>query len=254
MGDASASASETERRWYVRHGAQVRGPLTSAKVRREVLDGRLDLSDGVSRDRLSWAPLAEVAEVVPLQLRRDGENDAAAVTAQAQSDRRRALGATWSAAALVLTAVAATLWLGSGVRDTAGANCVAAPVAGVNWSNCRLDGLQHPSAVLVGADLKNASLINARLNDADLAGADLAYVNLTGAQLSYARLQGVRLLGANLRGADLTHAEFTDADLSHADLTGAQTGGSQWQGARLGGAIWVDGRRCAVGSVGECGY
>ena len=237
--------------WYVRRGSRVRGPLTSAKIRHYVLDGRLQLCDEVRRDQGDWRPIEAVQEVTPLQLRRDRANDRSALEHQVRNDRRRAALSISLTTAIALIVVGSTVWL-SGKAPDVGADCLAEPKPGVNWSSCPMDGLARASARLAGANLQSASLINARLNDADLTAADLSYANLTGAQLAYVRLAEARLLGTNLRAADLTHADLSNANLAHADLTGARLGGAVLEGVRLGGAVWLDGRRCAASSVGEC--
>jgi len=249
---ANESDQQAPEQWYVRRGGRAAGPVSATRIRRHVLDGRLQLNDEVSRDRKTWQAIGSVPDVTPAQLRRDAAADAQVVEASARGDRRRAFAAISVSLGLLGLGAGIVLWLGSERSAVPAATCDAPPAAAVNWSHCRLDGGAWPSAVLTGADLSNASLINARLADADLSGADLAYANLAGADLSYARLAGARLLGANLRGADLAYAEFADADLSHADLGGARIGAATWQGVRLDGAIWVDGRRCASGSVGGC--
>lgn len=251
MTDSEATPTGLGAGWYVRRRSRIRGPLTSAKIRHHVLDGRLQLSDEVSRDRIDWRPIAAVQEVTPLQLRRDNASDRRARERLVSRERRRAVLSTSLASAMAVIAIGFTVWL-SGRGPDLGANCAAEPAPGVNWSSCRLDGLARASARLAGANLQNASLINARLNDADLTAADLSYANLTGAQLGYVQLAGARLLGTNLRVADLTHADLSHANLAYADLTGARLGGTSLAGVRLDGAIWLDGRRCSTPSVGGC--
>lgn len=237
--------------WQVRRGAQVRGPYASAQVRRFVHDGRLQLDDEVSRDGVRWQRLGAVPEVVPLHLRRGSALNDGILAAQVHRELGGAIKGILVISTLIILVVGIVLWQG-GRPSVPVANCEADATPGVNWGNCRLDGLRATSSDLSGSTLSNASLINAALGHSRLSGADMSYVNLTGAVLSYAQLDGVRLLGANLRGADLTHAELTAADLSFADLTGALVGGARLVGARLNGAIWVDGRKCAAPSLGEC--
>ncbi|PLY12053.1 MAG: hypothetical protein C0631_18260 [Sedimenticola sp.] len=131
-------------------------------------------------------------------------------------------------------------------------DCRAVASAGVNWRNCRLDGLVAESANLQGALMNNAVLAGARLSGAQLIAADLQYADLAGADLSYADLSRALLKGAGLRKADITNAGLAGADLSFADLTGATIGGAVFAGAELGHAIWVDGTVCQAGSVGSC--
>ncbi len=156
---------------------------------------------------------------------------------------------------LVLLLIGAITWVGVMLKPGSGAlkpDCQAPAAPGVNWSNCRLEGLS-----LSDLDLKDARLRNSRAHSAvfvgtRLEGADLAYADLALAKFGYANLQHAVLKGANLKGADLSNADLRDADLSYADLTGALLGKSVLDGARLGNSIWIDGRLCAPDSVGTC--
>ncbi len=130
--------------------------------------------------------------------------------------------------------------------------CGAAAGPGVDWRNCALEGTQAAGADLKHARLDNADLRGADLHGADMSGAQLSYANLSTADLRYANLTGATLKGAGLRNAKLTNARFNGADLTYVDLRGAEIGGAIFDGARLDKAIWIDGRICAVGSVGVC--
>ncbi len=134
------------------------------------------------------------------------------------------------------------------VRFMAPAPACEAPAAPqVNWRGCDKSG-----AWLKGVDLASAVLHETRLNAANLSHSNLAYANLIAADLTFANLTQARLTGADLSQANLAYAELRDADLRHADLRGAQVAAATLVGARLDHALWVDGRRCAVPSVGEC--
>lgn len=133
-----------------------------------------------------------------------------------------------------------------------GADCSAPPQPGVNWSNCRLEGMRFTAANLHGADLSSADLSAADLAGSHLAGADLSFAklsiaNLSGANLGHARMKGVNLINAKLTGADLRHA-----DLSYANLRGADLAGAKLDGAVLEHAIWVNDEVCGPGSIGRC--
>lgn len=237
--------------WFVRREGQVRGPFTSARVRHYVLEGRLQMADEVSCDRVTWQILSNVPEVVPMQFRRGGNVDAAALARFERRERMRAWTGILVAMTLIFIAVGVSLWLGNG-RVTTVVNCGSPAAPGVKWGSCQFDGVELASVDLQGADLSNASMINANLADVRLSGADLGYVNLAGADLSYASLDGARLLGAKLRDANLANADLSNANMAHADLTGALLGGAKLVSARLDGAIWTDGRRCRVPSLGVC--
>ncbi len=132
------------------------------------------------------------------------------------------------------------------------ADCTAPPGLGVNWSNCRLQGIQVP-----GKDLRGAHLNSTDASGSDLAGTNLRQAVLSYADLSLANLRGAdlrdaQLVGTNLRRANLAQADLRRANLAYADLTGARLTGAQLQGARLDHAIWVDGQTCQPGSLGRC--
>ncbi|MBK1672806.1 hypothetical protein CKO35_05720 [Ectothiorhodospira shaposhnikovii] len=131
-------------------------------------------------------------------------------------------------------------------------DCMAPPAPGVNWSYCRMVGLDLRGADLTGAILSNADLLAARLEQARLTGADLGYADLRQTRFVEADLTQARLTGAILVEARLSRARLVEADLSYADLRGADLTGTDLTGALLGRAIWVDGRVCASGSLGEC--
>lgn len=130
--------------------------------------------------------------------------------------------------------------------------CDAAPAPGVNWSNCKLEGLVAEGADLKGARLDNADLHGADLHAALLQRARLAYAILSMADLRYSDLRNASMVGVTLRGADLSSANLGGADLSYANLQFANLAGARLEGAKLDKAIWVDGTMCAPGSVGAC--
>ncbi len=176
-----------------------------------------------------------------------------AKTALRESKQRRRfpLAATLVLIALFALAIGYGFYLGRPVAEDE-PDCTAAPAPGVNWRNCRLDGLRAESADLQGARIGNAMLRGARLSGALFNGVDLRYADLGGADLSYAEFRNARMKGAGLRGADLTNADLTGADLSYANLEGARLGGAVLDQARLDNAIWIDGSVCRAGSVGRC--
>ena len=240
-------------RWYVRQGELVRGPFTSARIRRQLNDGELDTADQVSRDGLHWQAAAAVPEVLPMQFRDTAAaDDRPERERQQRRDRWRALRAATFLVVLVAIAVAATLWLGRDRELPADARCNADAAPGLVWRNCRLDDLEAVAADLRELSALNVSLRGARLGRARLNRADLRYADLSGADLAYADLSEADLLGAALRRADLTYTDLGGANLAFSDLREARIGGAVLTGTRLGGALWIDGRRCARSSVGAC--
>lgn len=130
--------------------------------------------------------------------------------------------------------------------------CDATPRPGINWSNCRKEGVVARGVDMHDAILRNARLTGADLSGSKLGGADIAYADLVGANLAGADLGRANLKGATMRKADLSSAQLQDADLSYADLSDALLDGARLDGARLGNAIWSDGRTCKPESIGDC--
>ncbi len=151
---------------------------------------------------------------------------------------------------LVLVAIAMYLYTPAPVEDTL--HCGDPAGVGVSWDNCHKEGVNLVAKDLHAAHIKNADLSGAHLRGAKLGGSDLSYTNLSVADLSYSDLGKALLVGAGLRNADLSYANLRGADLSYADLRGANLGAADLTGAKLDNAIWIDGKECAVGSVGEC--
>jgi hypothetical protein len=237
--------------WYVRQNGQSRGPLTSAQVRRLLLEEQLTPADLVSSDGLDWRTIAAVPEVLPRQLRGIDAEDERDRLAEGRSQRRQALGSALVLLGLVGGLLGLVLWLDKPAGSAA--DCTAPAGPGVDWQDCHLRSLHAARADLRAALLTNAAVPAAQLHAADLSGADLRYTDLRDADLSYARLAGASLKGADLRGADLTYADLDGADLSFADLRGASIGGADLRHARLHGALWIDGRRCGDTGEGDCG-
>jgi len=152
---------------------------------------------------------------------------------------------------LVLLIVGYGVYIGAPEAPPA-PDCAAAPAPGVNWRNCRLDGLSAESKDLSGAIINNAIMRDAKLSGTRFNESDLQYTDFTGADLSYAEMKGVLLKGAGLRNADLSYADLSGSDLSFADLRGANLGAARLDGVRFDHAIWINGAECAPGSVGRC--
>ncbi len=150
----------------------------------------------------------------------------------------------------VLIAAGGYVWRPS--PGDAGPDCTRAAAPRVDWSGCDLQGADLDSTDLSAASLHNARLAGARAMNARLGEADIAYADLSRANFGYANLGRANLRGVSARGADFAYAILAGADLSYADLRGAALGGANLQGTRLDRALWIDGRTCAVGSVGAC--
>ena len=175
-------------------------------------------------------------------------------------------------ATLVLAGLIGGAWYYQPWKQLDSADCNAPAQPWVNWSNCSMEGVRLVNTDLRGARMRNARLAGADFRGSQLGGADLAYTNIVGGNLSGAQMSQAALVGANFRnadlsaanlnganlayailqGADLTGTNLNGADLSNADLKGATITFAKIADARLDKTIWIDGKVCAVGSVGNC--
>ena len=151
-------------------------------------------------------------------------------------------------------------------------SCTNPPAPYVNWSNCRIEGMQLAAEDLTGAQFRNstingadlrgailvdtefsyANMSNARLLSADLSNADMVGVTLRNANLTDAKLPKANLSFAILHNAVLVNADLRNANLTHAMLNGALLRGANLEGAILDKAIWTDNTVCAPESIGKC--
>jgi hypothetical protein len=250
----------SSQRWYTKHEGVTMGPLTEARIRQLLLEGKLDLADQISEDQQAWVCISEVPSVIPLQLRAESGDKEAMAKVETRARLRaedRASGRRFPLLPLLVSVgivgglLLVSLWVGMPEEDDS-PQCDLPPGPGVNWRNCVLLNVDVGSASLVGANLNSAVLQQAKLSATQLNGADLSYADMRKSDLRYAQMQNSRLVGTNLQGVDLRDADLSRADLRFADLTGAQIRGAVWTGARLDGAIWIDGRECEANSTSAC--
>jgi hypothetical protein len=156
------------------------------------------------------------------------------------------------AASATLVAVLLLFWTMDRDEPAAPPACHLPPAPEVNWSYCRMPGLDLSGADLRRALLRSTDLLGSRLDAAMMVGADLRYADLRRTQLDDADLRRANLTGAALQDARLHRTNLEEADLSYANLTGADLNGARLEGTVLDRAIWVDGRICEAGSTGSC--
>lgn len=156
------------------------------------------------------------------------------------------------AGSATLAAVLLLFWAMDRSEPPAPPACHLPPAPEVNWSHCRMPGLDLRGVDLSRARLRNTDLLGSRLENALLVDADLSYADLQRTRLDRADLRGATLTGASLQNAVLTDARLDGANMSFVNLAGAVIAGATLDGAILDRAIWIDGRICAAGSVGSC--
>ncbi len=143
--------------------------------------------------------------------------------------------------------------IGSGQKRLA-ADCHKLPGPGVDWSYCKLQGVDLTNIDMTGAILHDAKLERVTMMGTTLIGSHLDYAVLYSGNLGFVDMTAASLKGVDFRGADLSYAKFQNADLSYADLSGANIGGADFTDAKLDNAIWVNRKTCQRGSVGQCRF
>ncbi|MBS4096834.1 MAG: pentapeptide repeat-containing protein [Sulfuricella sp.] len=267
--------------WFVRHQGKVLGQFPLKEIQQGLVSGEIVVSDEISPDQSNWLPLSQFPglsrEEPPPQPSEELDEESRKwheerVKAALRWEADPALHAhpghlsrpskllKWLSALLALAAVVglggflAWQWQEAEVAPQP-QMLIAAPLpacdsaAGpkINWAGCDKSG-----TLLHDADLSGAKLSGAKFNSTDMSNSRLGGANLAASDLSYATLNGANLSGANLEGANLNFAELRDADLSQANLRNANLADAVLDGAKLDGATWVDGKMCAVGSLGQC--
>jgi len=277
--------------WYVRRADRVSGPFPAGLISRYILLGRIHADDELSQDRDEWRKALDCDELVPEVMKADlsdtqarerleaarrwaDERGPEAATDEAPERRsqpgtRRPAHADQAAAPdalqrgprygwqligvlAVLGAIVALAVLYTPEQVVSFAQCDAPASPGVNWSNCRLQGVQLVRQDMSQAKLHSTDLSGASLYGSTLDGAELNYANLSLADLRNASLVRASLVGANLRRARLGNTDFSKADLSYADFSEAQLDGARFDDAKLDNAIWTDRTICLPQSIGRC--
>ena len=166
----------------------------------------------------------------------------------------------------VLEKIFSTLDITNGVFVNAG--CDDAPVDGVDYSNCQFsEGQDLSRAYIPNSNLSfisfikvifdksimmNSILANGNFAESSFFRANLYEANLEGGNFEKANFTSANLTRVSFKGASLIEATFKDSNLFESDFTGANIINASFEGANLNNAIWVDGKKCSLGSIGEC--
>ncbi len=214
--------------------------------RRAVTPGGADYRDRRGERRRMERRAPEPAEFIHHRIERHG-------LVQAEPRHEAPGSVPWKLAGVAVILTLGLLMLqGDGREMTAERACRAPAGPGVNWSHCRMVGLDLQGVNLAGSLLESINLTEAKLSGAQLPGARLDYADLRRADLRHCNLTHASLVGAILQDTRLDGARLTGADLAYADLRGTTLEEVNLEGVRLERAMWTDGRVCADGSVGEC--
>jgi uncharacterized protein YjbI with pentapeptide repeats len=148
------------------------------------------------------------------------------------------------------------------------AGCDDAPSDGVDYSNCQFsEGQDLSRAYIPNSNLSfisfikvvfdksvmmNSDLSNGNFAESSFYRANLYESNFEGAILEKANFTSANLTRVNFKGTSLIEASFKDSNLFESDFTGANILNANFEGANLNNSIWVDGKKCNLGSIGEC--
>lgn len=258
------------RLWFVRRGAQQRGPFPAALIERNIALGRILPTDELSHDGEAWTAATHYPDFDLLKQeprprayeerqheRRAQRAALAAVGSTQRADERRRQEdpaelarrektyQTWQglaakrqlsqSAVLLILILAVPLfvaaWYFNSHATREVVDCSEQARPAVTWRGCEMPGRNLPAAKLKSANIDGANLREAQLSNGDLEAAHLRYANLSQATLTQATLRTADLTGATLRGADLSHADLRGANLSFADLTDANLEQAEMSGA-----------------------
>ena len=152
--------------------------------------------------------------------------------------------------------------------NSASATCDDKPADGVDYSNCQfadgqdLNGTYIPNATLSFTGfikvifdksiMMNTSLTNGNFPESSFYRANLYEANLEGGNFEKTNFESANLTRVNFKGASLIEAVFKNSNLFESDFTGANILNANFEGANLNNVIWIDGKKCALGSIGKC--
>ena len=152
--------------------------------------------------------------------------------------------------------------------NSASATCDDKPGDGVDYSSCQfadgqdLNGTYMPNANLsftgfIGvifekSIMMNSTLANGNFPESSFYRANLYEANLEGGNFEKTNFESANLTRVNFKGSSLVEAVFKNSNLFESDFTGANILNASFDGANLNNAIWIDGKKCTLGSIGEC--
>jgi len=139
---------------------------------------------------------------------------------------------------------------------------------GVDYTNCRFsDGQDLKGSFLPNSNLSFAGFIQVNFDKSIMMNSILAYGTFSDSTFVRANLYEANLQGANFERSDFTsanltrakffgetliEANFQNANLIEADFSSANITNANFDGANLNNATWADGKKCGLGSIGQC--
>lgn len=244
--------------WYVRRGEAVEGPFPPGLVARFAILGRIRMSDELSRDLQSWAPLEQLPELIPEVLRADTDDPLARqrlMAARRWEDERNHSGdrrtGRWVSAhdrragSERRQAETGEEVRRPGVHDELVERIsrrrryrlMSAVIAlGVFAGLTSLVFLYKPSESRSAIDCGRPPAPGVNWDNCLMEGRVFTDANLIGAHMKNMNLSRADLSGSQLVNADLSFTVMSVADLRDADLRAARLVGTSLRGADLTGA------------------
>ena len=123
------------------------------------------------------------------------------------------------------------------------AGCDDSLADGVDYTNCRFsDGQDLQGSYLPNSNLSFAGFIQVNFDKSIMMNSILAFGTFSESSFIRANLYESNLQGANFEKTNFTEANFTAANITNANF----------EGSNLNNATWADGKKCGLGSIGEC--
>jgi len=160
------------------------------------------------------------------------------------------------------------LVLGLFSMDNVNAACDDTLTDGVDYSNCQFSDEQNLTAsflpnsnlsftgfikvIFDKSIMMNSILSYGNFPDSSFIRANLYEANLEGGNFEKTNFSSANLTRVNFKGASLIESNFKNSNLFEADFTGANILNANFEGANLNNTIWIDGKKCNLGSIGQC--
>ena len=134
------------------------------------------------------------------------------------------------------------------VSGNVNAGCDDSLADGVDYTNCRFsDGQDLQGSYLPNSNLSFAGFIQVNFDKSIMMNSILAFGTFS--ESSFIR---ANLYESNLQGANFEKTNFKDINLFEANFTAANITNANFEGSNLNNATWADGKKCGLGSIGEC--
>ena len=251
-------------RWYTRRNGKVSGPFAAGLVSRNILIGRLELSDEVSNDREVWKRITRVPDLIPEVMKGDQDDPFVRerlLAAQRWADERlqtdRRLGEDpsetqkWNRRAgdrrdheldevLGHRGVMRKRRFINGENTFVGWVLLLLILGGIGWGGHyayenRVEEviIDCQSPAVPNANWQNCILQGSKLNAVDLSNSNLRNVNLSHVEMQSATLANANADFANMTLGKLANSDFNQISMLGTNLHGADLRDANFENANL---------------------